>query len=337
MQESQGCHRIRQLSDMQGIQRQCKGSDWHARESGFIQRIRQLTDMQGSRGWFTEKGNWQTYKKKVFSTVSGSWLTYKRASVQCGVRQLTDIQESQCSVRCQAADWHTREPVFSTVSGADWHARGPVFNTVSGSWLACERASVRYGVRQLTDIQKSQCSVRCQTADRHIREPVFNTISDSWLTYKRASVQYDIRQLTDIQESQCSIRCQAADCHAREPFFITASGSWLACKKVRVHSQGKATDMYESQDSVQGQAHRSPECGTSIVLGSVFRSQPKDRLCWFGIFCDCFQSHQTCNNRTSNWAVASSFPVRCSWLIILFLDAVGFEQWTAPAKKPENK
>jgi len=35
---------------------------------------------------------------------------------------------------------------------------------------------------------------------------------------------------------------------------------------------GEATDMYESQDSVQGQAHRSPECGTSIVLGSGFRS-----------------------------------------------------------------
>ena len=291
----------------------CKGSSVNAKDQ---------TDMQGSQGSFRGSDNWQTCKE---------------AGVDSQRKATDKHTKRKCSVRCQAADWHTREPVFSAVSG---------------SWLTYKRASVQYGVRQLTDIQESQCSVRCQAltgmqgaqcsircqaADWLARELVFGTGSGSWLTYKRASVQYDIRQLTDIQESQCSIRCQAADCHAREPFFITASGSWLACKKVRVHSQGKATDMYESQDSVQGQAHRSPECGTSIVLGSVFRSQPKDRLCWFGIFCDCFQSHQTCNNRTSNWAVASSFPVRCSWLIILFLDAVGFEQWTAPAKKPENK
>jgi hypothetical protein len=193
-----------------------------------------------------------------------------------------------------------------------------MFSTGSGSWLT----------------QENQCSVRYQAADWHTRESVFSTVSGSWLTYKRANVQYGVGQLTDIQESQFSVRCQAADWRARKPVFITASDSWLAWKKARVHSQGKATDMYESHGSAQGQAHRSPECGTSVVLGSGFRSQPKDRLRWFGFFCDCFQSHQTCGTRTSNWVVASSFPVCCSWLIILFLDSIGFEQWTAPVKEP---
>jgi len=76
---------------------------WHARDPGFIQRIRQLTDMEGGRGWFTESGN---------------WLTYKRASVQYGVRQLTDIQESQCSVRGQAGQW---SPGSDSGSGMGGH------------------------------------------------------------------------------------------------------------------------------------------------------------------------------------------------------------------------
>jgi len=67
---------------MQRIRLTCKGvrvhsedqtTDRHARKPGLIHRERQLTNIQ-------------------------------KESVQYGVRQLTDIQESQCSVRCQAAD-----------------------------------------------------------------------------------------------------------------------------------------------------------------------------------------------------------------------------------------
>ena len=275
---------------------QDRATVWHARDPASVQRIRQLTDMQGIQGSFRGSDNWLTRKRARVVTGSGNCLTCKGSSV---------------SAEDQTTDWHATEPGFihrvrqlTDMLGLKGSFRG------SDNWLTCKEAEVD-SQSQATNIKESWCSVRCQAADWHARQPVFSTVSGSWPTYKRASVQYGARQLTDIQESQCSIRCQAADWRARQPVFSTVSGSSLACKKPRVHSQGKATDTYESQVSVQGQAHRSSECGTSIVLGSGFRSQPKDRLCWFGFFVIVFSLtwHVATEPRTGSWPLPLQFVV----------------------------
>jgi hypothetical protein len=104
-----------------------------------------MIDIQESQGSFTGSGNWLTCKgSRVRSEGQTTDWHARRPGLIHRVRQLTNIQENQCSVRCQAAHWHTRE--LMRCQPADWHTRKPVFSTVystgSGSWLTYKRASV---------------------------------------------------------------------------------------------------------------------------------------------------------------------------------------------------
>jgi hypothetical protein len=71
-----------------------------------------------------------------------SWLTCKKASAQSQVTELTDMQESKCSVTGHAIGWHARKPVFIHSHIIDWHAREPGFSQ-SCNWLTCKIASVQ--------------------------------------------------------------------------------------------------------------------------------------------------------------------------------------------------
>lgn len=84
----------------------------HAREPGFSHIH--------ATGWHA--------REPVFSHRSGNWLTCKGASVQSQLVQLTDIQESQCSVTVMQ---------LTDMQGSQDSVRGV------GSWLTFKKSRVQ--------------------------------------------------------------------------------------------------------------------------------------------------------------------------------------------------